>query len=73
MASLIILVYNPNQIFATQGRDDRLPAYPDRGYLIVGKSRFGYREGGPGAIQTDFNGKLAWGEESYGWTPLTSV
>lgn len=73
MASLILLVYNPNQIFAAQGRDDRLPAYPQRGYLICGKSRFGYREGSPGAIQLDFDGKESWGMESYGWTPLTSV
>lgn len=73
MAAMIVLIYNPNQIFATQGTDTRLPAYPGRGYLIVGKSRFGYREGSPGAILVDFDGKTSWGRESYGWHALQSI
>lgn len=73
LGALIFLIYNPNQIFATQGSDDRLPAIPGRGYIIVGKSRFGYREGSPGAIQVDFDGKTSWGRASYGWFNLNSV
>jgi len=73
VASLIFLIYNPNQIYATTVRDNTLPAIPGSGYIINGKSRFGYREGGPGAIRVDFDGKLAWGEESLGWIGLTSV
>ncbi|MBE0573337.1 AAA family ATPase [Candidatus Dojkabacteria bacterium] len=73
LGALIFLIYNPNQIFATQGSDDRLPAIPGRGYIIVGKSRFGYREGSPGAIQVDFDGKTSWGRNSYGWFSLSSV
>jgi len=72
-AALILLIYNPNQIYATTVRDPTLPPLPNSGYIINGKSRFGYREGGPGAIRVAFDGKLAWGEESLGWIGLTSV
>ena len=73
LGALIILIYNPNQIFATQGSDDRLPAIPGKGYLIIGKSRFGYKEGGVGAIQVDFDGKASWGQVSWGWFNLNSI
>lgn len=73
MGALIFLIYNPNQIFATQGSDDRLQAIPGKGYIIVGKSRFGFKEGSPGAIQVDFDGKTSWGRESWGWFSLSSV
>ena len=73
VASLIFLIYNPNQIYATQIKDNSLPAIPGTGYIIIGKSRFGYREGTPGAIRVEFDGKMAWGVESEGWTSLNSV
>ena len=73
VASLIFLIYNPNQIYSTSVKDNSLPAIPGTGYIVVGKSRYGYREGGPGAIRVDFDGKLAWGNESLGWQGLMSV
>lgn len=73
MGALILLIYNPNQIFATQTSDEKLPAIPGRAYVIVGKSRFGFREGSPGAIQVDFDGKTSWGRSSYGYFNLSSV
>lgn len=73
MGALILLIYNPNQIFATQTSDEKLLAIPGRGYIIVGKSRFGFREGSPGAIQVDFDGKTSWGRSSYGYFNLSSV
>ena len=73
VASLIFLIYNPNQIYATTVKDNTLPAIPGSGYIINGKSRFGYREGGPGAIRVKFDGKMAWGEDRLGWIGLTSV
>src|SRR5574340_709063 len=73
VASLIFLIYNPNQIYATSIKDNSLPAIGGSGYIINGKSRFGYREGSPGAIRVKFDGKTAWGEDSMGWVALTSV
>ena len=74
MGALILLIYNPNQIFAQQGKDEeRLPSIAGRAYIIVGKSRFGFKEGGIGAIQLAFVGKTSWGKSSYGWFGLTEV
>lgn len=70
MASMILLLYNPNQIWADQGKDDRLPAIDGRGYIIVGKSRFGFKEGGVGAMQVDWIGENGWGDTPIGWIPL---
>lgn len=73
LGALILLPYNPNQIFANIGRDTRLPVESDAAYLIEGKSRFGYREGGPGAIKIPFSGRMAWGSTATGWFDLASV
>lgn len=73
MGALIILIYNPNQTFSTQTRDESLPTIPGRAYLLAAKSRFGFKEGSPGAIQVDFDGKTSWGRSSYGYFNLSSV
>lgn len=73
-SSLIILTVNPDLLAVDMGanRKGTLPYHPGMGYLKVGKSRFGTKEGGLGAIQlewlTDRNGK--WGDSSFGWHPL---
>jgi replicative DNA helicase len=71
MAALIILVYNPNNIIADYKADEQLPAIEGQGYLIVGKSRFGFKEGGPGAIVVDWDGLMGWGSESHGYRNVT--
>jgi hypothetical protein len=83
MASLIFLLYNPNTILADyssgqRGRDGenrgpQLPAVEGRGYILVGKSRFGFLKGGPGAISVEWDGAAGWGETTYGYTYLTGV
>lgn len=67
MAALILLVYNPHNILADYNEKSPLEAVPGRGYLIVGKSRFGFKEGGPGAIQVGWDGLTGWDDKSYGW------
>jgi hypothetical protein len=68
LSALILLIYNPNRIFVDLGTDARLPVLDGRGYLIVGKSRFGLaHEEGLGAVQIEWDGKAAWGNESLGW------
>lgn len=74
MAALILLIYNPNQIFGTPpSKNQSLTAHPGRGYVIVGKSRFGFKQGGVGAIDLEWDGRYAWADEAMGWMPLTSV
>jgi hypothetical protein len=77
MASLILLLYNPNQILADIKQQDAstnmLPAVEGRGYILIGKSRFGFLKGGPGAIQVEWDGKDGWGDQFYGYTFLTAV
>jgi hypothetical protein len=77
MASLILLLYNPNQILADIKKDDSssamLPAVEGRGYILVGKSRFGFAMGGPGAVQVEWDGKDGWGTTTYGYTHLTAL
>ena len=74
MAALILLIYNPNQIFGTPpSKNQSLVAHPGRAYIIIGKSRFGFKQGGVGAIDLEWDGKLSWGQTAVGWMPLTSV
>lgn len=71
MGGLILLLYNPGQTWSKLGIDDRLPLMEGKGYIIAGKSRFGNKEGGLGAIAVKWDGVSAWGEESLGWYPLS--
>lgn len=76
MGALILMLYNPGQTWSKTGTDERLPLHKGRGYIIVGKSRFGYGDSkhedqvSTGAIEVDWDGRSSWGEESYGWYPL---
>lgn len=66
LASLIILLYNPFAIFASQDSQGALPKQKGKGYLIVGKSRYGHaaqnQATGRFAIQVDWEGKSGWGD-----------
>lgn len=66
MASLIMLLYNPNAIVADRSADTMLPPEEGRGYLIEGKSRFGFKKGSPIAIKLEWDGKDGWGSKSLG-------
>ena len=74
MAALILLIYNPNQIFgANTSKNQSLIAHEGRGYIIEGKSRFGFKMGGVGAIDLRWDGKLAWADKAEGWMGMNSV
>ena len=63
-ASLIVLLYNPDQIFVDMGqkaKSQKLQYVEGKAYIIEGKSRFGYHMGGMGAIQTDWLKIGGWG------------
>jgi len=71
MGALIFLLYNPRQIWAKMGTDERLPLHDGRAYIIAGKSRFGFREGGVGAIEVEWDGLHSWGTKEFGYRDLS--
>lgn len=70
MAALIVLIYNPKNIVISMNEKNPLIASPGKGYLIAGKSRYGYIHGSPGAVMVDWNGEDGWGKTSLGWFNL---
>jgi hypothetical protein len=70
MAALIVLIYNPSNILIDTQEKSKLDIIPGRGYLIVGKSRFGFKKGGPGAIMVDWEPETGWGSSTYGYFEL---
>ncbi len=67
MSALILLLYNPSATVADVQANSILPFFPDKGYIIVGKSRFGFKKGKPGAVQVDFFGETGWGALGYSY------
>ena len=67
MSALIMLLYNPSSTVADVQANSILPYYEDKGYIIVGKSRFGFKMGKPGAVQVGFRGDTGWGNLGYGY------
>lgn len=70
MAALIVLIYNPANILVDMPEKTKLDIVPGRGYLIVGKSRFGFKKGSPGAVMVDFDPETGWGPSAYGYFSL---
>jgi replicative DNA helicase len=67
MSSLIMLLYNPSVTVADVNANAILPFFPDKGYIIVGKSRFGFKKGKPGAVQVEFRGETGWGKLGFSY------
>jgi replicative DNA helicase len=74
MSALILLIYNPSNIYAGFTPTTELATVLGYGYLIVGKSRFGFKHGGPGAIQIGWSKEDAsgWADEDNGWFNLVA-
>lgn len=72
LASLILLIYNPSAIFVSQSSGGALPREKGKGYIIVGKSRYGHNYNGHGkiAIKTDWDGAIGWGSAQGTMCPL---
>jgi hypothetical protein len=73
MAAMILLLYNPDQIWVDMGakkENNPLAYYPDTGYIIQGKSRFGFSQGGVGAVRVEWGKQYGWGTKAQGWTQL---
>lgn len=73
MSALILLIYNPNNILVDNGGGkSELETIEGRGYLIEGKSRFGFKQGGPGAVMIEWDGGGGWGDKGLGWFKINS-
>ena len=72
LSSLILLLYNPSAIFVSQSSGGALPRIAGKGYIIMGKSRYGHKYPGHGrfAIQCDWDGKGGWGNDAGIMKPL---
>lgn len=72
LASLILLLYNPSAIFVSQTSGGALPKQKGKGYIIMGKSRYGHNYPGHGrfAVQVDWDGKNGWGTDAGIMKPL---
>lgn len=72
VSAMILLLYNPTQTYGIGAKkDSQLPIITDKAWMIVGKSRFGFKEGGVGAIQVDWNSLTGWGTEDSSWRSMT--
>lgn len=68
----IWMLYNPNTDFHPTSDEGTLPPVDAKGYLLSWKQRGGWRKHGcPGAIQMDWDGKHAWGDDGI-WFNLKS-
>lgn len=72
MASQILLIYNPDRIWADFGEAAKSPLkwVPNKAYLIIGKIRLDPKHKTVGAFLVDWNGASAWGNKSLGWFEL---
>lgn len=73
MAALGLLLWNPDNLYVDMGQGKKgnpLDYIENAAYIIVGKSRFGFKEGTIGAFAVEWDGKLGWGEKSFGWVPM---
>ena len=72
MASQILLIYNPDRVWADLGEAKNSPLQwvKNKAYIIVGKQRLDPRHPTVGAFMISWNGKSAWGNKSEGWFEL---
>jgi SepF-like predicted cell division protein (DUF552 family) len=73
MAAMIMLLYNPGLTWTDYGKGNAaLPIVKNTGYIIGGKSRYGFAEGNMGAIHLPWDGAAAWGDESLDYKFLSN-
>jgi len=71
--ALILLLHNPHNILSDFSSDGGvLPMVEGKGYVIVGKARYGFKQGGVGAVQVDWNGVSGWGSKAHGYWKIST-
>lgn len=69
-AATVRFLYNPTQVMVASDTRGILPLVNGRGYIIDAKERYGFKMGGMGAVQVDWNG-IGWGDVGHEWFPVT--
>ena len=72
LSSVVLIGYNPNQIYQGQIDQQVLPIVEGKGYIIIGKCRHKFPHNSPGAIQIEWLEDQGWGERS-SWFPMVAV
>ena len=71
-SGLIGLLYNPSATYGIGAKkDSQLPLVQGRSWIIFGKSRFGYKMGGIGAVSVPWSGNKGWGDGDCSWKAMT--
>jgi replicative DNA helicase len=72
-SGMVALLYNPSATYGIDAKkgDNQLPLMQGRSWIVFGKSRFGYRMGGIGAVSCPWSGDKGWGDGDTSWKSLT--
>jgi len=73
LGAMVILLYNPDQIDVEQGDDELGYAGDGIGWIIQGKSRYGFKHGGPIAVPVPWCGGKGWSNEYGDYKRLYSI
>ena len=73
LAAMVILLYNPDQIDVEQTDDELGYAGDGIGWIIEGKSRYGFKHGGPIAVPVKWEGGQGWSNEYGDYKRLYSI
>lgn len=72
LARLVLLIYNTESVLVSPADAEILPPFPGEIYLVVGKTTFGKKHRGNGAIRIPFYDQTGWGDKSVKWHPIGS-
>jgi replicative DNA helicase len=71
-AGLIALLFAPQLTYGiTAKKDSELPIVQGRSWIIMAKSRFGFKMNSVGAVSVPWNGTTGWGDGDTSWKSLT--
>ena len=73
LGAMVILLYNPDQIDVEQGDAELGYAGDGIGWIIEGKSRYGFKYGGPIAVPVPWEGGKGWSNTYGDYKRLNSI
>jgi replicative DNA helicase len=72
LARLVLLIYNTDSVLVSPADAEVLPPLPGMIYLVVGKTTFGKKASGKGAIRIPFKDTQGWGDKADKWVVIGS-
>jgi hypothetical protein len=73
LGAMVLLLYNPDQIDVASNDEGLEPVGDDFGFIMLGKSRYGFKYGGPIAVPVKWEGGKGWSAEYADYQKLYSV